>query len=104
MVTEKGYLTVTLSKDGKFKHYKIHRLVAEAYLDNPNNYPDVHHINNIRTDNYLGNLRWMSHKENMIYRYVEWLRSFGILVEIPQDFKIKKREVNYYVIYRILRG
>lgn len=60
-----GYLRVALSKNGKVKHYLIHRLVAEAFIDNPNNLPHIDHINTDRTDNRVENLRWCTHKENM---------------------------------------
>ena len=43
----------------------IHRLVAEAFIPNPNNYKEIDHINNIGTDNRVTNLRWCTHQENM---------------------------------------
>ena len=61
----KGYLFVTLCKNGKIKNYHIHRLVAEAYIPNPDNLPDVDHIDNDRTHNYLNNLQWITHKDNV---------------------------------------
>ena len=60
-----GYLKVKLCKDNEMKQYKIHRLVAEAYLPNPNNLRDVDHIDNDRTHNYLNNLQWITHKDNV---------------------------------------
>lgn len=62
---QNGYLLVRLFKDGNSKNYRIHRLVAEAYLPNPNNYPEVHHINSIRTDNRIENLAWVSKEDNL---------------------------------------
>ena len=60
-----GYLYITLvNKEGKRVKKKIHRLVAEKFLPNPNNLPEVDHINRCRTDNYLNNLRWVSRAEN----------------------------------------
>lgn len=59
-----GYLTVSLTKSGKCKVFKVHRLVAEAFIPNPENKPCVDHINTIRTDNRVKNLRWVTYKEN----------------------------------------
>ena len=59
-----GYLYVGLIKDGKVKNHLIHRLVAEAYLPNPNNLPQVDHIDNDKTHNYLNNLQWITNRDN----------------------------------------
>ena len=61
---KKGYLIVNLCKDGKVKNYKIHRLVAEAYIPNPDNLPQVDHIDNDKTHNYVNNLQWITHRDN----------------------------------------
>ena len=65
IANSKGYLRVRLFKDGKGKNYRIHRLVAEAYIPNPDNLPDVDHIDNDKTHNYLNNLQWITHKDNV---------------------------------------
>ena len=65
---QNGYLLVSLFKDGNSKNYRIHRLVAGAYLPNPNNYPEVHHINSIRTDNRIENLAWVNKEDNLRLR------------------------------------
>ena len=62
-----GYLKVGLSKEGKKEYRFVHRLVAEAYIPNPENKTDVNHKNEIKTDNYVNNLEWTTHKENMNY-------------------------------------
>ena len=61
---EKGYLIVNLCKDGKMKKYKIHRLVAEAYIPNPDNLPQVDHINEDKTNNCVNNLQWITNRDN----------------------------------------
>lgn len=60
----RGYCIVCLSKNGKVKHIPIHRLMAKAFIQNPKNKPCIDHINTIRTDNRIENLRWCTHKEN----------------------------------------
>ena len=59
-----GYLILRLAKNGKHKNYKVHRLVAQAFIPNPENKPCIDHINGIVSDNRLENLRWTTHKEN----------------------------------------
>lgn len=64
---KKGYLLVALCKDGEKKSYKVHRLVAEAYLPNEENKPQVNHIDECKTNNCINNLCWMTAKENNNY-------------------------------------
>jgi len=59
-----GYKYVNLSKQGKYKTHTVHRLLAEHYINNPENKKYVDHINRIRSDNRLENLRWATHTEN----------------------------------------
>lgn len=61
---KKGYEQIHLYKNGKQKTFRIHRLVAETFIPNPNNLPCIDHINTIKTDNRVENLRWCTYKEN----------------------------------------
>ena len=65
VVNQKGYLIVCLYKDGQSKMYRVHRLVAEAYLPNPENLPQVDHIDNDKTHNYVNNLQWITNRDNV---------------------------------------
>jgi hypothetical protein len=64
-----GYNKVGLFSNGERTWYRVHRLVAECYLPNPNGYLQVNHINGIKTDNRLENLEWVSHSQNIIHAY-----------------------------------
>lgn len=59
-----GYLTLFLHKEGRISVKKVHRLVAEAFIPNLHNKPCIDHINTIKTDNRVENLRWCTIKEN----------------------------------------
>lgn len=59
-----GYLYVTLCSGGQTKMYRVSRLVAEHFIPNELNKPEVDHISTIRTDNRVCNLRWVTKKEN----------------------------------------
>lgn len=61
-----GYEFVTIKyTDGTLRHEYVHRLVAKAFLDNPNNLQEIDHINTDKSDNRAENLRWVTHYENM---------------------------------------
>lgn len=64
-----GYLSIALCKDGK-KHYLwVHRLLAQAFIPNPENKPQVNHINGNKSDCRIENLEWVSISENHIHAY-----------------------------------
>lgn len=62
-----GYLKVCLSKDGKHYVKSVHRLVAEAFIPNPNNLPEINHKNEDKQDNRVENLEWCTQAYNMSY-------------------------------------
>jgi len=61
-----GYYRVDLCKNGKRTTHSVHRLVAQAFIPNPENKPQVDHINRNKTDNRVENLRWSTNSENNI--------------------------------------
>ena len=63
----RGYKRVSLWYNGKANDHRIHRLVAEAFIPNVENKPEVNHKNGIRNDNRVVNLEWVTGKENVSY-------------------------------------
>lgn len=72
-----GYLIVTLSKDGFRVRYLMHRLVALHFVDNPENKPQVNHLDSDPGNNYFKNLEWSTQSENIQYAY-DQKRKFAI--------------------------
>lgn len=64
-VSSNGYFLVNLYSEGKGKTWQVHRLVAKAFVENPENKAQVNHINGNKLDNRQDNLEWNSPKENM---------------------------------------
>lgn|SRR5699024_1099231 len=68
-----GYERIELNKglELKGKTYSVHRMVAETFLENPNNLPEVNHKNGIKNDNRVDNLEWVSRSDNQKHMYRE---------------------------------
>lgn len=69
-----GYLYVWLSKHSKMKCLKVHRLVADAFIENPNGKRTVNHIDGNKKNNQVDNLEWATHSENIIHANKTGLR------------------------------
>ena len=81
-----GYIRVSLRKNGIKKNKRVHRLVAEAFIPNPNNLPEVNHMDENKTNNELSNLEWCTRKHN---------NNHGTIIERSAQARSKKvRAVN----------
>lgn len=74
-----GYEVVTLTTNGKRKCYRVHRLVAMAFIDNPENKPTVNHIDGNKRNNDYFNLEWATQKEQKLHSIVNGLCTKNIL-------------------------
>ncbi len=74
-ITPKDYCRVQLQAGEKRKHAMVHRLVAEAFLLNTENKPEVNHKDGDKRNNYVNNLEWVTESENLIHAYEEGLRN-----------------------------
>ena len=66
-INTNGYPYVVLRKNGEYGVFRIHRLVAEAFIPNPNNFPQVNHKDEDKTNNRVDNLEWCDGKYNCCY-------------------------------------
>ena len=86
--TTTGYKKVELCKDNeKRKSFKVHRLVAQAFIPNPNNKPEVNHIDGNKINNNIDNLEWVTSSENSIHAYETGLN--------PNKKELDEKEIIY---------
>jgi len=87
----RGYLYVVLSKNGKQKIGRIHRLVASAFICNPKNKPQVNHIDGVKSNNTVKNLEWVTNAENMKHASKNGLRA-----DVSGNNNPRCRAINQY--------
>lgn len=76
-INHKGYLQISLGNSPRLST-TIHRIVAKTFIPNPNNYPQVNHINGIKTDNRVENLEWCTNEYNAKHSYENGLYQVGV--------------------------
>ena len=89
-ITNKGYLRVRLSKNSVERKLSLHRLVAEAFVPNPNKLETVNHINLDKTDNRAENLEWLSVADNIRHARNNGLNNRKPVVQIDLQGNIVK--------------
>lgn len=88
-----GYERVCLCNGSIKREYRVHRLVAETFIENPNNLPQVNHKDFNTVNNYMENLEWCTNYENTQYSITNHRKGFGNQIEPRNDkgqFKICK--------------
>lgn len=105
--TKKGYLNVVLCVNQIKTHKLIHRLVAESFLENPNNYETVNHKDEDKLNNCVSNLEWLSTEDNNRYSNKSMLSKDQVLqipslidcgytqLEIANHFKVSRRTIQF---------
>lgn len=80
-----GYYAITFIKEGKQYHKYLHRLLAETFIPNPNNYPCINHRDENKLNNKLDNLEWCSYKYNNSYNNLNKRRGKAISATIHKN-------------------
>lgn len=95
-----GYLRVMLSVNGKHYDRYIHRLEAIEFLDNPNNYGEINHIDGDKTNNNLGNIEWCNRSYNNKHAYQNGLRvvkgCYGNKKKVAQVSLVENSIINIF--------
>ena len=107
-VDKLGYTSVGISGVGKRKTVKPHRLVAIAFLPNPNGHREINHINGIKTDNRVENLEWCTRSHNMLHAHETGLvqpplgeKSILSRLKEAQVIEIKEKLKNGVSMYKL---
>ena len=100
-----GYIQVSLYKNGRRTGLRVHRLVTEAFLPNPDNLPEVNHKDEDKTNNRVENLEWCDHKYNMNYgtrniRAKETAIKNGYWSSLSKEEKEERRKENSKKCYQ----
>ncbi|AHJ87158.1 HNH endonuclease [Bacillus phage JBP901] len=98
-----GYCQVGLCGSGKLKKYVIHRLVALAFIPNPENKPQVNHIDGNKQNNCLSNLEWVTVSENIIHAINTGLNPINTQMDEKVAVSIKKAYISGKTVQDIIK-
>jgi hypothetical protein len=90
----KGYFRIKFTVNNKSRRVMLHRIIAEAFIENPNNYNTVNHINGIKKDNRIENLEWCTQTENVRHAVRLGLR------KITEKLSNSSRKTMYMILER----
>ena len=92
-----GYYKVSPSKNGISKNFKLHRLIAMAFIPNPENKKTINHKNGIKTDNRIENLEWATHGDNHRHAYRTGLKKPYLLGlgKLGKDSPVSKTIIQF---------
>ena len=96
-ITNKGYKSVDLSKNGTRKKFLVHRLVAVHFVPNPNNYPIVLHKDNVKLNTHYSNLKWGTYSENNAQAIRDGLNTVPI-TDTSKAYALFNNELNDFHI------
>ena len=93
-INKKGYVEYKLTRNGKSSYYKAHRLVAKTFIPNPENKPQVNHIDGNKQNNHVDNLEWCTNSENQLHAYRNVLKR-----PTRGHLRHNARPINQYDLY-----
>ena len=85
---EWGYEQVSLRKEGKKRTMRVNRLVAQTFIPNPDNLPQVNHIDGVKTNNRVDNLEWCNSSQNMIHCFSNGLSDWNTRIRIVETGEV----------------
>lgn len=98
LANDNGYLRVNLCKDGKKYRWAVHRLVALAYIPNPESKRTVNHIDGNKTNNHVSNLEWATYKEQTAHAIATGLK---VIPEITETRQVSDEDVHRICKYLV---